>query len=144
MGIDFSSFFSIVFWNKFVIAIRPILHSWLITGFVGRVAWWEQYVQQELPTSPVHMTSPPVLSGVRVIWSLVLCVLFCISLFVLYLMAIVLYALPRITAYYYIFYWNNAEFACVIKAKFAACYLPPGRISRSRADNKGNMKKAMY
>jgi hypothetical protein len=31
------------------------------------------------------------------------------------------------TAFYHIFYWNNAEFACVIKASFAACYLPPGK-----------------
>ena len=28
---------------------------------------------------------------------------------------------------YHIFYWNNAEFTCVIKAYFAACYLPPGQ-----------------
>ena len=42
-------------------------------------------VEQELPTLPEHLSSPPplVFSGVRVIQSLVLCVMFCRSLFVL-------------------------------------------------------------
>ena len=33
-------------------------------------------VEQEPPTLPEHMSSPPVFSGVRVTWSLVLCVCF--------------------------------------------------------------------
>jgi len=40
-------------------------------------------VEQELPTLPEHLSSPPVFSGVRVTRSLVLCVVFCRSLFVL-------------------------------------------------------------
>ena len=39
--------------------------------------------EQELPTLPEHLSSPSVLSGVRVCRSLVLCVVFCRSLFIL-------------------------------------------------------------
>jgi hypothetical protein len=38
-------------------------------------------VEQELLTLPEHMSSPPIFGGVRVTRSLVLCVLFCRSLF---------------------------------------------------------------
>ena len=34
------------------------------------------YMEQELPTLPEHMSSPPVFSGIRVTRSLVLCVCF--------------------------------------------------------------------
>ena len=47
-------------------------------------------VEQELLTLMEHMSSPPVFSGVRVDWSLVLCLMFCRSFFVLFLLAIVL------------------------------------------------------
>jgi hypothetical protein len=40
-------------------------------------------VEQELPTLPEHLSSPPVFSGVPVTRSVVLCVKFCRSLFVL-------------------------------------------------------------
>ena len=40
-------------------------------------------VKQELLTFPKHLSSPPVFSGVGVTLSLVLCVVFCRSLFVL-------------------------------------------------------------
>ena len=40
-------------------------------------------MEQELPTLPEHLSSPPVVSGVRVIQSLALCVVFCRSLLVL-------------------------------------------------------------
>jgi len=40
-------------------------------------------VEQELPTLPEHLSSPSVFSGVHVTRSLVLCVMFCRSLFVL-------------------------------------------------------------
>jgi hypothetical protein len=40
-------------------------------------------VEQELLTLMEHMSSPTVCSGVRVDWSLVFCVVFCRSLFVL-------------------------------------------------------------
>ena len=41
-------------------------------------------VDQELPTFPEHPSSLPVFSGVHVAWSLVFCVMFCRSLFVLW------------------------------------------------------------
>ena len=40
-------------------------------------------MEHELPTLPEKMSSPPVFSGVRVARSLVFCVVFCRSLFVL-------------------------------------------------------------
>jgi len=40
-------------------------------------------VDQELPTLPEHLSSPPIFSGVRVTRSLVLCVMFRRLLFVL-------------------------------------------------------------
>ena len=40
-------------------------------------------VEQELLTLPEQISSPPVVGGIRVTRSLVLCVLFCRSLFVL-------------------------------------------------------------
>ena len=52
-------------------------------------------VEQELPTLPEHLSSPSVFSGVRVTRSLVLCVMFCRSLFVL--LAILLSVLLRFT-----------------------------------------------
>jgi len=41
-------------------------------------------VEQELPTLPEHLNYPRVFSGVRATRSLVLCVMFCRSLFVLF------------------------------------------------------------
>ena len=58
-------------------------HLWLITGFATRVPGRVPLVEQELFTLPEHLSSPPVFSGVRVTQSLVLCVMFCRSLFVL-------------------------------------------------------------
>ena len=61
-----------------------LCHKWprigLITGFVTRLT----LVEQELPTLPKQLSSPPVFSGVRVARSLVLCVWFvdrCLSFF---------------------------------------------------------------
>ena len=62
---------------------KTCINSWLITGCVARVSWRVQ----ELPTLPVHT---PDFSGVRVTRSLVWCVMLCRSLFVLFLLAIVL------------------------------------------------------
>ena len=56
-------------------------------------------VEQELFTLPEHMSSPPVLSCVRVAPSLVFNVVFCSSLFVLFI--IVFSALLLVTAFYY-------------------------------------------
>jgi len=51
-------------------------HSWLSTGFVTRLIRRVPLVEQELPTLPEHLNSPPVFSGVHVARSLVLCVCF--------------------------------------------------------------------
>jgi hypothetical protein len=51
-------------------------HSWLITRFGTRLTWRVPLVEQEMLTLPEHLSSPSVLSGVRVTQSLVLCVCF--------------------------------------------------------------------
>ena len=56
------------------------LQQLLILGFVIR---WVPLMEQELPTDQEHLRSPPILSGGRVTWSLVFCVVFCRLLFVL-------------------------------------------------------------
>ena len=61
-------------WNRHMKCSFP--HSWLITGFVTRLPRRMPLVEQELLTLPEHMSSPPVLSGVRVTRSLVLYVCF--------------------------------------------------------------------
>ena len=53
---------------------RFILHSWLITESVARITRRMPLMEQELPTLPEHLSSPPVFSGVRVTRSFVLCV----------------------------------------------------------------------
>jgi hypothetical protein len=50
---------------------RSFPNSCLITGFVTRLTRRVSLVEQELPTLPEHLSSPPVLSGVRVPRSLV-------------------------------------------------------------------------
>ena len=47
------------------------------------VTRWVSLVEQELLTLPEHLSSPPVFNRVRVARSLVLCVMFCRSLFVI-------------------------------------------------------------
>ena len=51
-------------------------YSRLITGYVTRLSRWVPLVEQELPTLPGHLSSPPVFCGVRVTRSLVLYVCF--------------------------------------------------------------------
>jgi len=51
-------------------------------------------VEQELPTLPELLSSPPVFSGVLVAQSLVFCVEFCGSLIVLFLLTIIQTCLP--------------------------------------------------
>jgi hypothetical protein len=72
----YSGFFS-------VIIIQSFPHSWLVTGFVTRVTRRLSYEEQEMLTLPEHQNSSAVLSGVRVARSLVFCVVFCISLFLI-------------------------------------------------------------
>jgi hypothetical protein len=57
-------------------------------------------VKQQLLTLPEHLSSPPVFSGVCVAWSLVFCVVFCRSLFVLFLLAILLSVLVFTDSHY--------------------------------------------
>ena len=52
-------------------------------------------VEQELLTIPEHLRSTPVFSGIRVARSLVFCVMFCRSLFIIFLLAVVLAVLLR-------------------------------------------------
>jgi hypothetical protein len=56
--------------------IYKALHIGLITGFVTRLTRRVSLVEQELPTLPGHLNSPPVFSGIRVTRSLVLYVCF--------------------------------------------------------------------
>ena len=59
-------------------------HTWFITGFVTRLTRRVLLVEQQLLTHPEHLSSSPVYNGVRVTWSLVLCVYFvdrCLSFF---------------------------------------------------------------
>jgi hypothetical protein len=77
---------------------RPFPHSWLITGFVTRLARRVPLVDQELLTLP-RLSSTPVFNGVSVTRSLVLCVCFvnrCLS-FCTFLLANVLSVLLRYT-----------------------------------------------
>ena len=55
---------------------RSVPHSWIITGFVSRLTRRVSLVEQELLTFPEHLSSPSVLSDVRVTRSLDLCICF--------------------------------------------------------------------
>ena len=55
---------------------RSFPRSWVITGFVTRLTLRVSLVEQELPSLPEHLSSPPVFSGVHVTRSLVLYVCF--------------------------------------------------------------------
>ena len=68
---------------------RSFPHSSHITGFVTRAMRRVPLVEQELPALPRHMAHPGC-SGARVSRSVVFCVVFCRSLFVRFLLAIVL------------------------------------------------------
>jgi hypothetical protein len=58
---------------------RSFSRSWLITRVTRQVS----LVEQELPTLLEHLSSLPDFREVHVAWSLVFCVMFCRSLFVL-------------------------------------------------------------
>ena len=60
--------------------IRFCPHLVFITGFVAIVTWRVTPVEQKLLTLPEYLSSSPVF---KVSWSLVFCVMFCKSLFVL-------------------------------------------------------------
>ena len=64
----------------FIVTIRSFPHPWLITGLVTRRL---PQMNQELLTLQEYPSTPPVFSRVRVVRSLVFCVMFCRSLLVL-------------------------------------------------------------
>ena len=66
---------------------RSFPHSCLITEFVTRLTRRVSLVEQELPTLPEHLSSSPVLSGVRVPRSLVYVLQIVVCPFVLFLLA---------------------------------------------------------
>jgi len=76
-GVGFATFydFDILFWN--------CSDSVVFLCIITRLTRWVPHVEQELLTLPEHLSSPPVFSSVCVARSLVFCVVFCISLFVL-------------------------------------------------------------
>jgi len=74
--------------------------------FMKRVTRRVSHMEQELHTVPEHLRSHQVFSGVRVARYLVFCVMFCRSLFVLFLLTIILSAL-RFTASDYLSVSSN-------------------------------------
>ena len=80
--------------RKFFIYFVFLNHD-LLPGLCLRVTPRVPLVEQELLTLPGHMCSHPVFIGVRVARSLVFCVVFCRSLFVICLWP--LYCLLRFT-----------------------------------------------
>ena len=68
-------------------ATEYLCHKWprISSRFVTRVTWQMPIVEGELLILPEHLRSLQVFSGVRVTRSLVLCIVFCGSLFVLFL-----------------------------------------------------------
>ena len=61
------------------------------------VTWQVSYMEQKLLILPEHLHSPPVFSGFCITQYLVFYVMFCRSLFVLFLVAIVMFVLLLIT-----------------------------------------------
>ena len=74
----------------------PFRNTWVHLWFVARVTRWVPHVEQELPTLPGYLSSSPIFRVVRVARSLVLCLVFCRSMFVILFLVIVLTVL-RIT-----------------------------------------------
>ena len=64
-----------------VITYWSFPHSWHINGVVTRVTRRTPLMEQDMLNLSEHLSSPPVLSKVQVAQSLVVCVVFCISLF---------------------------------------------------------------
>jgi hypothetical protein len=83
-------------WPRICSTSRSFHHSRIITGFVTRLTRRVTLVEQELLIPPEYLSSPSVLSGIRVTRSLVLCVYF-VDPFVFFLLAIVLSVLLRYT-----------------------------------------------
>jgi hypothetical protein len=65
-----------------LIIIWSFPHLWRIIELANRLARRVSHVKQELPALPDILSSPPVFSRLCVAGSLVICVVFCRSLFV--------------------------------------------------------------
>jgi hypothetical protein len=92
---------------------RSFSYSWLATGFVTKVIRRVSLVEQKMLTIPKHLCSPLVFSEFRVARSLLFCVLFCRSPFVLFLLVIKLSVL-RLTGFcifklLYVYWWGVCE-----------------------------------
>jgi len=70
---------------------QSLFNSSLITGFVSRVTRRVSLLENELLTIPDHLGLPPVLIGVRGARSMVICVLFCRTFFVLFVLSVLLW-----------------------------------------------------
>jgi hypothetical protein len=90
-----------IFIKQYQICLYNISHVYIIINIFNL---WVPLVEKELHTLPERLNSPPVFSGVRVTQSFVLYVIFCRALFVLFLLAIVLFVLLRFTDSNYPFY----------------------------------------
>ena len=95
---------------------------WLVTGFLTRLTRRVPLlVEQELPTLPKHLSSPPVFSGVRVTRSLVLCVCFvdrCLAFLTFFLPLCCLFFFDlriRITSLWYLqtLLWVRKVWRCI-------------------------------
>ena len=60
---------------------RSFPHSWHINGFVTRLTWRMSLLEQELPTLPEQLSSPPVFSRVLKLYVCVCFVDRCLSLY---------------------------------------------------------------
>jgi hypothetical protein len=63
-------------YNNNVFHALQFPHLWFVTGFVTKLTRRVSPVEQELPTLAEYLSSPPVFSGIRVAWILVLCLCF--------------------------------------------------------------------
>ena len=63
---------------------KQIRKKWKTIRIQASFGRLNKLVEQELPTLPEHLSSPPVVSGIRLTGSLMLCVMLCRSLFVLF------------------------------------------------------------
>ena len=72
------------YWQNASVRFRFFPHSNVYDRFGTRVTWRVRQVEEELLNLPNDLNSRQLLSGVRVTRSLVFCVVFCRSLFVLF------------------------------------------------------------
>ena len=85
---------------------RSFPHSWLIAWFATRVTQWVKLVEQEF------IASSPIFRWVCVARSLVFCVVFCRSLFVLFLLAIMLSFLLELQILITSLVSSNSSYIC--------------------------------